>query len=63
METKFYTVDEAAAILKMCTKSIRRHVKSGAIESVKIAGRVLILAGPISVLATSKEKSHAKAEV
>ena len=41
-EFKCYTVDEAAAILKLHRQTIRAHIRKGDIKAVKLGNRLRI---------------------
>ena len=58
MERKFYTVNETAELLRMDLRTVQRHIKSGAIKTVKVVGKRLILAEPLDALSKTKEENH-----
>lgn len=41
-DIKFYTVDEVAEIMRVCSQTIRRRIKSKMIKAKKIGKRYLI---------------------
>lgn len=53
MNKNFYTVEETAKILHVCTHTVYRHVNSGSIPHKRIGRKILI---PSSYFKITKDK-------